>query len=64
MRIPKGGRTDALTECIITWQINDAKTMRTRGVHSNQVFAAMLATIRLINIQLSEQQKLASLGAS
>lgn len=64
VRIPKGGRTDALTECIITWQINEGKTMRTRGVHSNQVFAAMLATIRLINIQLSEQQKLASLGAS
>lgn len=61
VRIPKGGRTDALTECIITWQVSNAKTMRTRGVHSNQVFAAMQATLRIINIQLSEKQKLADL---
>lgn len=49
VRIPKGGRTDALTECTITWAA-DAGEVKTRGVHSNQVFAAIGATIRLLNI--------------
>ena len=53
VRIPKGGNANALTECIITWNTGD-KNMKTRGVHSNQVFAGMLATLRLINIQLHE----------
>ncbi len=53
VRIPKGGHTNALTECIITWQCGD-KSMKTRGVHSNQVFAAVLAALRIINIQLHE----------
>jgi D-citramalate synthase len=51
VRIPKGGNTSALTECIITWDTGD-KRIKTRGVHSNQVLAAITATIRLINIQL------------
>ncbi len=54
VRIPKGGHTNALTECVITWDAND-KTIRTRGVHSNQVFAAVLATLRVINIKLNEK---------
>ncbi|HSO80925.1 MAG TPA: 2-isopropylmalate synthase, partial [Chromatiaceae bacterium] len=49
VRIPKGGRTDALTECIITWA-GEAGPVRTRGVHTNQVFAAIAATLRLVNI--------------
>ena len=56
IRIPKGGHTDALTECVITWDCED-KTRKTRGVHSNQVFAAVLATLRLINIQLHERNQ-------
>ena len=55
VRIPKGGDTDALTECIITWDCHD-KTRQTRGIHSNQVFAAILAALRVINIQLEELQ--------
>ncbi len=54
VRIPKGGHTNALTECVITWNC-EKKTRRTRGVHSNQVFAAVLAALRLINIELHEQ---------
>ena len=50
VRIPKGGKTDALTECTITWW-DEAGSLRTRGVHSNQVFAAMNATIRMLNIR-------------
>jgi len=49
VRIPKGGRTDALTECTITWQV-DGGELKTRGVHANQVFAAIGATMRLLNL--------------
>ena len=51
IRIPRGGNTNALTECTITWR-TDHKSIRTRGVHSNQVFAAMNATIRMLNMQI------------
>ena len=53
VRIPKGGHTNALTECVISWDCKQT-TRRTRGVHSNQVFAAVLAALRLINIELHE----------
>ena len=53
VRIPRGGNTNALTECIITWKTS-AKNIKTRGVHANQVFAAILATTRVINLQLHE----------
>jgi D-citramalate synthase len=56
VRIPKGGKTDALTECAITW-LGDQGTFKTRGVHSNQVFAAMNATIRMLNMQMHRLQK-------
>jgi D-citramalate synthase len=49
VRIPKGGRTDALTECIITWE-GERGEVRTRGVHTNQVFAAIGATLRMVNV--------------
>jgi D-citramalate synthase len=58
VRIPKGGKTDALTECTTTWRVGRDKTIRTRGVNANQVFAAMQATMRMINIQLHERQQL------
>jgi D-citramalate synthase len=51
VRIPKGGRTDALTECIITWE-GETGEVRTRGVHTNQVFAAIGATLRMLNMQI------------
>ncbi len=55
VRIPKGGNTHAITECVITWE-GDHKVQRTRGVHSNQVFAAVLAALRIINLELHEQK--------
>jgi D-citramalate synthase len=55
VRIPKGGETSALTEAIITWQ-HTGKRLRTRGVHANQVFAAIMAALRLINLQLQERE--------
>jgi D-citramalate synthase len=55
VRIPRGGKTSALTEALITWD-SDGETLRSRGVHSNQVFAAMKATIRMLNIQMQKAQ--------
>lgn len=55
VRIPKGGETSALTECIITWR-TEGKNLKTRGVHANQVFASILAALRVINLQLHERR--------
>ncbi len=76
VRIPKGGRTDALTECTISWsgaglsdtlgsedngqqsqgidtgEPDSAREFKTRGVHANQVFAAIGATMRMLNLVL------------
>ncbi len=49
IHIPKGGKTDALTEAAITWELQNKQKMTTRGVDSNQVFAAMQATLKVIN---------------
>ena len=54
LRIPRGGHTSALTECVITWDCDDQE-IKTRGVHSNQVFAGILASLRIINLQLHER---------
>lgn len=56
VRIPKGGHTTALTECTITWDMGENQSVRTRGVHTNQVFASIVATLRLINTHFSSQQ--------
>ena len=50
VHIPRGGNTDALTECIITWG-NGGRDIKTRGVDANQVLAAIKATMRMINLQ-------------
>lgn len=55
VRIPKGGHTSALTECVITWDCGQ-ELRKTRGVHSNQVFAAIMATLKIINMQLHESK--------
>lgn len=54
VRIPKGGRPGALTECTITWA-GEPRNLRTRGVHANQVYAAVLATLRMVNTRLHAQ---------
>jgi D-citramalate synthase len=51
VRIPKGGKPGALTECTITWA-GQPRNLRARGVHANQVYAAVLATLRMINTRL------------
>jgi D-citramalate synthase len=49
IHIPRGGKTNALTEAAITWELADNRKLITRGVNSNQVFAAIQATLRMIN---------------
>ncbi len=51
VHIPRGGNTSALTECIITWS-GEQRDLKTRGVDSNQVLAAVKATLRMINIRM------------
>jgi D-citramalate synthase len=48
VRIPTKG-TDALVETTITWK-NCEKEFRTRGVHSDQVAAALYATEKMLNL--------------
>lgn len=54
VHIPRGGNTSALTECIITWS-GETRELKTRGVDSNQVLAAVKATLRMINIRMHAQ---------
>lgn len=46
--IPPGGRTDALVQTIITWDV-DGRMVRTKGLDSDQTVAAIKATIRMLN---------------
>ena len=46
--IPPGGRSDALAQAIITWNLG--KEFRTRGLDSDQTMAAIKATIKMLNV--------------
>lgn len=54
--IPPGGRTNALVETIITWKM-DTHEFKTKGLHSDQNAAAILATIRMLNVIENEYNK-------
>jgi len=47
--IPPGGKTDALVQAVITWGLGK-KEIRTRGLDSDQTVAAIIATIKMLNI--------------
>jgi (R)-citramalate synthase len=49
VRIPPGGRTDALVESIITWELG-TKEFKTRGLDSDQTEAAIKATLTMLNM--------------
>ena len=49
VRIPPGGKSDALCETIITW-LNNGKEFKTRGLDSDQTVAAIKATEKMLNI--------------
>jgi len=47
--IPPGGKTDALVECIITWNY-EGNVFKTRGLDPDQTVSAIKATVRMLNI--------------
>ena len=53
IRIPRGGQTDALTESIITWNMN-GKKVQTVGIDSDQVMAAVNSTLKMMNLHLMQ----------
>ncbi|HCY40027.1 MAG TPA: 2-isopropylmalate synthase [Prolixibacteraceae bacterium] len=46
--IPPGGKTDALVETLITWELE--REFKTRGLDSDQTAAAIKATFRMLNL--------------
>lgn len=49
VRIPPGGRTDALVQTVITWSYGE-RTIRTRGLDADQTEAAIKATMKMLNM--------------
>jgi D-citramalate synthase len=49
VRIPPGGKSDALCETIITWKAN-GKEFKTRGLDSDQTVSAIKATQKMLNL--------------
>ena len=49
VRIPPGGRTDALVQTTISWIYND-KTYRTHALDADQTDAAIKATVKMLNL--------------
>mgnify|MGYP001556356965 CR=1 FL=1 len=49
VRIPPGGKSDALCETIITWD-SKGKEFKTRGLDSDQTVAAIKATQKMLNL--------------
>jgi D-citramalate synthase len=52
VRIPPGGKTDALVETRITWEGTGEKALITVGVDSDQLAAAIQATEKMLNLTL------------
>ena len=52
VRIPPGGRTDALVETTVTWKGPDGRNVITTGVDSDQLVAAAVATEKMLNLML------------
>ncbi len=48
VRIPPGGKSDALCETIITWNIHN-REFKTRGLDSDQTVSAIKATQKMLN---------------
>jgi len=49
VRIPPGGKSDALCETVITWTHNN-KEFKTRGLDSDQTVSAIKATQKMLNL--------------
>ncbi len=53
--IPPGGKTDALVQATISWQI-DSNTITSRGINPDQNMAAIEATVKLINTIITQSE--------
>jgi len=49
VRIPPGGKSDALCETVITWSYNN-REFKTRGLDSDQTVSAIKATQKMLNL--------------
>jgi (R)-citramalate synthase len=49
VRIPPGGKTDALCETLITW-LHNGRELKTRGLDSDQTVSAIKATQKMLNL--------------
>jgi len=56
--IPPGGKTDALVETVITWNM-DSREFKTRGLDADQTESAIKATEKMLNIIENNELKLA-----
>ncbi len=54
VKIPPGGKTDALVETTIQWD-QDSRSFKTRGIDSDQTEAAIKATLKMLNIIENQQ---------
>jgi len=50
VRIPPGGKTDALVEATIVWDAGTENPMVTIGIDSDQLVAAIEATVKMLNL--------------
>ncbi|MED5535737.1 MAG: alpha-isopropylmalate synthase regulatory domain-containing protein [Pseudomonadota bacterium] len=58
VRIPPGGRTEALVETLIRWgDAEEGATFSTIGVDSDQTSAAIIATEKMLNIVAHEEAR-------
>ena len=58
VRIPPGGRTSALVETTITWRRSArSEPFTTRGVDSDQLAAAVMATEKMLNLIAGERTR-------
>ena len=55
IRIPRSGKTDALTEAVITWKMGERR-LQTIGVDGDQVMAAVNATLKMLNLLMLQNQ--------
>jgi D-citramalate synthase len=58
VRIPPGGKTGALVETVITWRPGPrSEPFTTRGVDSDQIAAAVMATEKMLNLMASRTNR-------
>ena len=57
VRIPPGGKTDALVETTITWDVVKGHSyLSTVGVDSDQMVAAIIATEKMLNLIMQDEK--------